>query len=126
MATGGFPNYLQTDNQAVNYGLTGQLSPEAALKEQALNRRRAIANLLVQQGLAGGPGGKMVGRFYVADSPIQGLADLAKVGAGAFMTHRADKEQQDVAKADQQSVIDAIKAHREKMQQPQDVAAAPV
>ena len=123
MATGGFPNYLQTDNQAVNYGLTGQLSPEAALKEQALNRRRAIANLLVQQGMQ--PlGGKMVGRFYVADSPIQGLANLAKVGIGSYLTNRADDKQQEVAKEDQASVQAAIRDHQEKMRQREGLAQA--
>lgn len=104
MPLGGFPPYLQTDAQGVNYGLTGQLSPEAALQEQALNRRRAIANLLVQQGLAGTPGGKMVGRFYVADSPVQGFANLAKVAGGAFLANRADTKQREVAQEEQKNV----------------------
>lgn len=121
----GFPSYLQADTQGVNYGLTNQLSPEAALQEQALNRRRHLANLMTQQGMQ--PlGGKMVGRFYVADSPVQGLSNLAKVGAGTFLSSQADKEQKGIAKKDAEDAAEYVREWKRKRQMMEDLKQAPV
>lgn len=107
------------------YGYSGQMSPETAIAEQALNRRRLLANLLVQQGLAQ-PQGRMVGRFYVAPNPMQGAANLASVAAGAFGNRMIDDKQKDVIQQDRQSVVDALKAWQDKQKQKQEVAQAPV
>jgi hypothetical protein len=97
------------------YGYSGQMSPETAVAEQALNRRRFLANLLTQRGLQL-PEGKMVGRFYVAPSPVQGAASLASVLAGALGSRAIDAEQNELMKADRQSVVDAIqKYHADKV-----------
>lgn len=96
------------------YGYSGQMSPDTAIAEQALNRRRFLANLLMQQGLQQAQG-KMVGRFYVAPSPVQGAANLASVLAGALGNRSIESEQGDLMKADRQSVLDAINAYRQKM-----------
>ena len=100
------------------YGYTGQMAPETAIKEQALNRRRLIANMLMQKGLQQGPGGKMVGRFYVADSPMQGGANLASALAGVLGAKAIDSQQDEVMKGDRQMVTDALNAFKEK-QNPQ-------
>lgn len=96
------------------YGYSGQMAPETAIQEQALNRRRLIANMLMQKGMQQGPGGKMVGRFYVADSPLQGGANLASTFAGVLGARAIDNEQNDVMGKDRQMVDDAIKAHQDK------------
>ncbi len=121
----GFPSLIASDANQFSYGPKGEMSPESALKEQALNRRRQIANLLIQKGMAGSPGGKMVGRFYVADSPLQGAASLASVIAGGLGNMALDSQQKDIASADQKMVADAIKAYRDKMNGPQAEAGTP-
>ncbi|MGL5935369.1 MAG: hypothetical protein ACRCZI_07070, partial [Cetobacterium sp.] len=97
------------------YGYTGQMAPETAIKEQALNRRRLIANMLMQKGLQQGPGGKMVGRFYVGDSPLQGGANLAASLAGVLGARSIDTKQDEVMTADRQMVLDALNAHKTKL-----------
>src|SRR4029079_9027074 len=82
--------YLLSDSNQASYNY-GQLPPEQALEEQALNRRQHIANLLLQQGLSGTNHGQMVGRFYVPGSPLQNLGDIAKVALGAYGTHMNDE-----------------------------------
>lgn len=117
------------DTQSVSYGYTGQMAPETAIKEQALNRRRLIANMLMQRGLQQGPGGKMVGRFYVPDSPLQGVGNLATGAIGAWLAKSIDKQQDEAMKADRQMVIDARNAWNErfnpKYQNPAESAEMP-
>lgn len=81
------------------YGYSGQMSPEAAVQAQALNRRRLLANLLTQQGMAPTQG-HMAGRFYVPASPLQGVAGLAQVLAGTLGNKYIDDQQADVVKKD--------------------------
>jgi hypothetical protein len=59
----GFPPLLLSDSNQAAYRYNGEMAPETALEEQALNRRQQIANLLIQQGLAGGNRGQMAGRY---------------------------------------------------------------
>lgn len=93
------------------YPYSGQFSPEAAIEEQALNRRRLIANMLLQQG-QNAPQGQMVGRFYVPASPIQHGASLLSTLVGALGTRAIDDQQMDVAKKDRQRVTDALTAYK--------------
>lgn len=95
---GGITNAQSTSDQ---YRLNGEMSPDAALEQQSLNRRQQIANMLLQQGLAGASTnhGQQVGRFYVKGSPWQGIADLAKVAVGAYGTHQTDQDRQSLAQA---------------------------
>lgn len=86
---GGFPSYIQSSSSGDNYNYNG-VPPEIALEEQALNRKQHIANLLLQRGLAPLEG-QMVGGWYVPPSPVQGLAQLASAGIGAYATNRNDK-----------------------------------
>lgn len=76
--------------------------PETQAVIAQSERRRRIANLLLQQGLAQGPSTTSTGRFLVARSPVQGLADLAKVAAGAYGNYQADQSENDAVTADQQ------------------------
>src|SRR3990167_5319350 len=57
--------YLNSYGVQDRYGYQGEVSPDVAIEEQALNRKQQIANLLVQQGLQGAGSGQMVGRFLV-------------------------------------------------------------
>lgn len=123
MASIGNPQDLLT----TPYGYSGQMSPEAAIAEQALNRRRLLANMLTQQGLQPSQG-KMVGRFYVPASPLQGGVGLAQVLAGSLGNRMIDNEQADIIKKDQAVPAEAIAAWRKKMSEPVPApqAAAPI
>src|SRR5574343_403610 len=89
------------------YGYSGQISPEAAIADQALNRRRLLATLLTQQGLQPQQG-RMVGRFFVGPSPVQGGAGLAQVLAGGLGNMAIDKQQRDILERDQQIPKDFV------------------
>src|SRR3990167_2113037 len=95
---GGITNAQSTSDQ---YRLNGEMSPDAALEQQALNRRQQIANMLLQQGLsgAGTDKGRMVGRFFVQGQPMQGIADIAKIAVGAYGHNQVDQDRTSLAEA---------------------------
>ena len=101
------------------YGYTGQMSPEAAVAEQALNRRRLITNMLMQRGMQPRQG-QMAGRFYVAPSPLQHVTDLASILAGVWGNKNIEDEQGQIIRKDQQGVQDYIKNWNAKRQQVAD------
>ena len=115
MAQSFIPPLLQQDTQSVNYGLTNQVSPETALAEQALNRRQQIAQLLLQQGLKGMPEGKMVGRFYVPPSPLQGLSSLAQAGVGMYLTSKNDEARQALGEKERSGLQAALAEYQKGM-----------
>lgn len=108
----GNPQDVLTTSSTMN----GQFSPEAAVAEQALNRKRLIANLLMQQGLQGAPAGQMVGRFYVPSSPLQGASHLLQAGLGAYLGNRINDEQQELAKSDNADREKIIQTYLDAMQ----------
>ncbi len=107
--------YLLSDANQASYNY-GQLPPDQALEEQALNRRQHIANLMIQQGLAqaGANHGQMVGRFYVPGSPLQNLAGLASVAAGAYGTHRNDEARRELTGKSNDILAQAVQAYHAK------------
>lgn len=107
------------------YGYSGQMSPETAVQEQALNRRRLIANMLMQQGLQQ-PQGRMAGRFFVAPNPLEHVAGLAQFGAGLYSNYNTDNQQKDIIQQDRQSVVDAIKNWKDRQGQLTQASQAPV
>lgn len=107
------PPYIQTNANNLSYGLGGEVPPEIALQEQALNRKQQIANLLLQRGMQS-PQGQMVGRFYVAPSPVQGVAQLANVLAGGYLTHRNDEARKGLADQNRSMTADAIQSYMDK------------
>jgi hypothetical protein len=108
-------NPTQMDILSTPYGLSGQLSPEIALEQQALNRKQMIANALLQQGMNHAQG-QMVGRFYVPASPLQHVGSLAQTAVGAFGTGHLDDQRKGLVQQQQQLKADAI---RKFMQQTQ-------
>lgn len=89
-------------------------SPETQAELARQERRRQIANLLLQQGLAGGPSGEMVGRFYVPRGWAQGAADLAKVAAGAYGNYAADKAGKEAIAGENAAYEKAIRDYQTK------------
>ena len=75
--------WLQSNTEGENWNLSG-LPPELAMKQQALSRKQQLANVLIQKALQERQGG-MAGKFYVAPSWTQGLAQLAEAGLGTYM-----------------------------------------
>lgn len=107
------------------YGYSGQMSPEAAVQEQALNRRRLIANMLMQQGMQPKQG-RQAGRFFVAPNPLEHVAGLAQFGAGLYSNYSTDQQQKDIIQQDRQSVVDAIKNWKDRQGQLSQASQAPV
>lgn len=86
--------YLNSYGVQDRYGYNGEVAPDVAIEEQALNRKQQIANLLMQQGLQGAGQGQMVGRFYVPTSGTQHAAKIGELLAGLVGTHVVDKKRQ--------------------------------
>lgn len=89
--------YLNSYGVQDRYGYNGEVSPDVAIEEQALNRKQQIANLLLQQGLQGAGGGQMVGRFFVPTSGTQHAAKIGEILAGALGTRAIDSQRQDLS-----------------------------
>lgn len=109
----GFPPYIQTNNVGSQYSLNGELPPEIAVKEQAINRRQQIANLMMQQGLKPLHAGGMAGRFYVPPSWTQGMEKLGNVLAGVYGNYRAGKDQASLADENNTLQASAIQKYLE-------------
>ncbi len=121
MADSLIPPLIQSFSTGDRYGYAG-VTPELAMREQGLNRKQQIANLLMQRGLTPRQG-QMAGRFYVAPSPVQGLADLASVAAGAFGTHVLDQQRKDLSAQDKAMLAEAVQGYQ-KATAPQSVELA--
>lgn len=89
------------------YGYSGQVAPETAVNLQNLNRRRLIANMLMQQGMQPQEG-QMVGRFYVPAGLARGFAGLGSTLAGALLAGDIDKKSSKAVEDDEQMVKKAI------------------
>ena len=89
--------YLNSYGVQDRYGYNGEVSPDVAIEEQALNRKQQIANLLLQQGLQGAGTGQMVGRFFVPTSGTQHAAKIGEILAGAIGSHAIDGKRQDIS-----------------------------
>lgn len=103
----GMPGLNLVDANTTSYGLGGQMSPDEALQAQALNRKRQIANLLIQRGLQQ-PQGQMAGRFYVPPSWAQGLNQAGGMIAGALLNKQFDAEQKALSDQSKNDVAVAL------------------
>jgi hypothetical protein len=81
------------------------IPPEIALEQRKLERRRKMAELIAQQDPMQG---QMVSGIYVAPSPVQGIANLAKAYMGAKAGRNLDKEETDLTAREQQMRADAV------------------
>lgn len=73
--------------------------PEEYAMLQGDRTKQMLAQLLLARGMQQQPAGQMAGRFYVPNSPLQGLAGLAQAGTGAYMMHANDMKRAEMAKA---------------------------
>lgn len=121
MAESLIPPLIQSFSTGDRYGYAG-VTPELAMREQGLNRKQQIANLLMQRGMQPRQG-QMAGRFYVPPSPVQGLADMASVAAGAFGTHLIDQQRKDLSDQDRAMLTEAVQGYQ-KATGPQSVELA--
>jgi hypothetical protein len=72
-----------------------------------INRRRKIAEALIQRGQQT-PQGQMTGRFYVAPNPLQYAAGLANQYVGKQNLDKTDADQRDLSKRFQADTVKAI------------------
>ena len=82
--------WMQGNSESESLNLSG-MPPEDAIKLQKLSRKQQLANYLLQKALTGQQGG-MAGKFYVAPSWTQGVAQLAEAGLGTYMNKNIDDE----------------------------------
>jgi hypothetical protein len=75
----------------------GFLSPELQLEQSSIDRKRKIAEALLAQSQQT-PQGQMAGRFYVAPSPLQGIAKAFQAYAGLKGQERADEDSRTVGR----------------------------
>lgn len=113
--------WMQGNSETESLNLSG-MPPEDAIRLQKLSRKQQLANVLLQKALQGQQGG-MAGKFYVAPSWTQGLAQLAEAGLGTVMNKGIDDERalmaQEIEKR-RQGEIDAYQqATSPKTVQPQ-------
>lgn len=101
------------------WGMQGEVNPDVAIELQNLERKRMIANALMQQGMQQ-PQGKMVGRFYVPPSPLQHLANLAHIATSSYMMHDLDQQRHGLMAKDRQQMQQALAQYR-TLNQPQTV-----
>ena len=72
------------------------LPPDMMGEEEGIARQRRIADALMAQGMAQAPSGQMVGRFYVPQSPVQGLARVFSAYAGKKAGEQSDQAQKEL------------------------------
>lgn len=86
----------------------GQLPPELLIEQQGIERQRKIAEALMAQGIAPMSQGRMVGRFYVPPSPVEGVAKIAQAYFGGKGVKDADKSSGDLAGKYRQMYADEV------------------
>lgn len=106
---------LSNLNIAAQQQPLGEYSPETQAVLARQERRRQIANMLIQQGITPGPAYTQAGRFVVPQSWSQGLADLLKVGVGAYGLSRADKAGQEAIEKENKLYEQAIKGYKSRL-----------
>lgn len=108
--------YLNSYGVQDRYGYQGEVSPDVAIEEQALNRKQQIANLLLQQGMQGAGSGQMVGRFFVPTSGTQHAAKIGEILAGALGSHAIDNQRQDISTNMNEERAKAVQRYIEQTQ----------
>lgn len=80
--------------------------PSYEQEQSRLNRRRMLAQALSQSQPRQG---QMVGRFYVAPSPLEQLAATGQQLAGAFIERKTDKEEAGLQERRRKELADALR-----------------
>ena len=89
--------------QGVNF-----LPPDLQGEDEGLQRQRRLADALLAKGMADAPSGQMVGRFYVPQSPLQGLSRVFQTYLGAKGGENVDAARGELGRRAQASRADAI------------------
>jgi hypothetical protein len=71
------------------------LTPDLQAEDVAIQRKRRMADALLQQGMTPTQG-RQAGNFYVAPSPLEGLARVFQTYAGVKAQERADSDTKDL------------------------------
>lgn len=90
------------------------LPPEIAMEERALKRRQAIAEAMMQRGMAPMPGATSSGRYLVAPSPLAGIAQILQGYSGRKQLEETDKAYSDLGTKYQKGVTDAIMQYQQQ------------
>lgn len=97
------------------------IRPIGAAALRNVERQRQMAQAL--QGQAMQPlRGRMAGRVYVADSPMQGVAKLGQMLAGTYGQNKADERAQEIADDRRQDRTERVRAYLDDMRDTPKVA----
>jgi hypothetical protein len=77
---------------------------------QNVERRRKLAEALMQQGLEPVQGQPAVGGIVTPISPLAGLAQMAKLGVGAYGMSQAEKKTEEISKRRQEDLANALRS----------------
>lgn len=85
-----------------------------------IQRRRALAQALIQQG--GQPQGQMAGRFFVAPNALSTIGALGSIAGGALLERKGEKEQKAATDTERKRLAGAL---RGLMGEPGQASGAP-
>lgn len=105
-------NQIQSLGQAQPLG---DYSPDVQAKLAQAERKRQIANLLVQRGMQGGPTTTQAGRFLVPRGIAQNMGDLATMLAGVYGNYQADQQAQEAIAEENRAYEQAIQGYKARI-----------
>ena len=85
--------------------------PMGAAALRNVERQRQMAQALQGQAMQPLRGGRMAGRVYVPDSPMQGVAKLGQMLAGTYAQNKADEREAQIQADQHQATVDAFKGY---------------
>lgn len=95
-----------------DWAISGGLPPELDIERQTLRRRQAIAEAMMAAGQQT-PQGRMVGRYYVAPSPLEGAANLLSTFSGHRQMQDVDRGMKDLGTRYNEGLADAVRRYSE-------------
>ena len=82
---------------------------------RTVERQRQMANALQSQAMQPLRGGRMAGRVYVPDSPLQGVGKLAKMLAGTYVQGQADDREKQIEDDQRQAFMTDMNAYQDSI-----------
>ena len=112
-ASGGNMGFFDSSSIGLRQDL-GNYSPETQATITSEERKRRIANMLLQRGMQPRQG-QMVGRFFTPPSKWEQGSDLAQAALGAYMNYDASKKENEAVQAEMKNVGDIRKSVAEAL-----------
>ena len=89
--------------------------PMGAAALRNVERQRQMAQALQGQAMQPLRGGRMAGRVYVPDSPMQGVAKLGQMLAGTYVQNKADEREAQIQADQRQAFATDMQAYQDSI-----------